>query len=183
MGRRQRVLLDVDGVLADFVTSAAKVVEAVTGAPLPADALEEWDIFRSYDEETRKKIYSACKVEGWCLGLEPYAGAVDFVRHLDEIADVYFVTSPMNGPHWAFEREQWLKKHFGTHHHKVVSTNAKYLCVGDVFVDDQFSHVEKWAKSHRHGVGVLWTQPYNLKDEWDYRATTYNHIIEYVCKG
>jgi hypothetical protein len=41
MGRRQRVLLDVDGVLADFVTSAAKVVEAVTGAPLPADALEE----------------------------------------------------------------------------------------------------------------------------------------------
>lgn len=180
---RQRVLLDVDGVLADFVSSAARVVERVTGAPLPVDALEEWDIFRSYPKEVQNEIYGACKTEGWCLALEPYQGAVDFVRRLDEVADVYFVTSPMGGPHWAYEREQWLKKHFGTHHHKVVSTNAKYLCVGDVFVDDKFSHVEKWSKFHRPGIGVLWTQPYNLKEEWGHRATKYDDIIEYVTLG
>jgi 5'(3')-deoxyribonucleotidase len=183
MGRRQRVLLDVDGVLADFVMPAGKVVEEVTGAPLPADAIEEWDLFRSYDEDTQSKIYTVCKAEGWCLAIEPYPGAVDFIKKLDEVADTFFVTSPMGGPHWAYERELWVKKHFGMHHHKVVSTSSKFICAGDVFVDDKFSHIEAWAKEYRHGLPILWTQPYNLKHEWGYRASTYNEILEYVTLG
>lgn len=180
MPRRQRVLLDVDGVLADFVTPASEVVMDVTGAPLPPDALEQWDIFRSYDKETQSEIYSACKKEGWCLAIRPYAGAVDFIRELNEVADVYFVTSPLGGPFWAYEREQWLKKHFGTHHHKVISTNAKYVCLGDIFVDDKFSHVLKWKEHHLHGTAVLWSQPYNKNEVWAHRATSYSSILELV---
>ncbi len=183
MGRRQRVLLDVDGVLADFWSAAEKVVLWATGKPLPDDVYEGLDMFRSYDTETQSRIYNQFKQAGWCLALQPYPGAADFISRLTAIADVYFVTSPMDGPNWAHERHLWLKEHFNVPSKQVVSTNAKYLCVGDVFVDDKFEHIVNWQKAHKSGIAVLWNQPYNTKDSWDYRAMTYDNVFDFVFPG
>lgn len=181
--KRQRILLDVDGVLADFVTPALEIVRNVTGAPVPEDALEDWDIFRAYPKDVQNKFYDAFKCEGWCMGLEPYPGSQEGIALLERVADVYFVTSPMHGPHWAYERTLWLKKYFGVPAKRVVHTNAKYLCVGDIFVDDKFDHVENWQKAHPHGCSVLWTQPYNRKNEWPHRATCWEEVHQLVSLG
>lgn len=180
MPRRQRVLLDVDGVLADFVTPALQVVEQITGAPPPVDATEDWDLFRAYDKKTQSKFYDVFKTEGWCRALQPYPGASEFIGQLERIADVYFVTSPMHGPHWAHERNLWLLENFDVPSKRVVSTNAKYLCVGDVFVDDKFSHVQTWKAAHPHGCAVVWSQPYNVNEVWAHRASSYDDIIQLV---
>lgn len=161
---KPRVLLDVDGVLADFLTPSLKVIESVTGEPVPPEYLTEWDFMRHYDKETSKKFYDIFKSEGWCFNLEVYPGAVEAVKELRGYADVYFVTSPMHGRHWAFERTEWLDKHFGARRDHVVHTNAKYLCVGDVLVDDKPSHIIEWELSHPKGTGLLWNQPYNKYD-------------------
>lgn len=180
--RRPRFLCDVDGVLADFVTPALKVVERVTGRPAPADAHEDWDLFRSYPEEVQEVFFREFKRKGWCLSLPVYCEALDGIRHILEIADVYFVTSPMNGPYWTHEREQWLAGHFGVNRNRIVHTNAKYLCVGDVFLDDKPEHVIEWSAHHPEACAVLWDQPYNRKHMQLRRADCWDRVVELVCE-
>lgn len=162
--KKPRVLLDVDGVLADFVTPALEVMKNVTGKPLPEDVLEDWDIFRSVDKSLQSHIYDEFKKEGWCYALKPYPGAIKGVSRLREIADVYFVTSPMHGPHWAYERTKWLIDLFNAKTGHVISTNAKYVCRGNVLIDDKTSHIVKWGEHHPDALRILWKQPYNEKD-------------------
>lgn len=181
--KKPRVLLDVDGVLADFVTPALQVVQQVTGKPAPKDATDDWDLFRAYDQETQAKFYNEFKKEGWCYALQPYPGALEGVNMLRDLADVYFVTSPMHGPHWSDERARWLVDYFGAKRNQVVSTNAKYVCAGDVLVDDKTSHVVKWLQHHERGLGVVWAQPYNIADtlpERAIRTLNWNDVVKSV---
>jgi 5'(3')-deoxyribonucleotidase len=62
---------------------------------------------------------------------------------------------------WASERQQWLAEHFGISHKHLVSTPAKYLVRGELFVDDKPEHVEQWQAANPCGVGVLWSRAYN----------------------
>ena len=176
---KPRVLLDVDGVLADFVTPALRVVEQITGAPPHPDCHTDWDLFKDYPKEVETKFYDEFKKEGWCAALPVYPGAQDGVEALRRVADVYFVTSPMHGPHWAFERTEWLVKHFGARYDHVVHTNAKYLCKGDILVDDKWQHLNNWFGQHADGVGILWEQPYN-KDRWSICTNDWNVVLQHV---
>lgn len=175
--KKKRVLFDVDGFLLDFTTPALVVVEEVTGLPAPANAAEEWDLFRDYPEEVQAQFYNEFNKEGWCLGLKPYPGAVDGVHAVRSFADVFFVTSPMHGPHWAFERTRSLQYHFDATSKEVVHTSSKFLCVGDLFVDDKYDHVVEWSSYHPNGVALLWDQPYNRKYNYPLRVTSWMEIL------
>ena len=180
MNAQTRVLLDVDGVLADFLTPAIKVVQDITGAPPSADAMKDWNIFRGYDKKTENKFYDVFKSEGWCMSLELYPGARAGVQLLrDNDLDVYFVTSPMHGRNWYYERAAWLMKHFDAKHDHVIHTNAKHVCVGRVLVDDKPAHVENWQASHPLSTGILWDRPYNQEvTRWITRANSWDFVLE-----
>lgn len=174
--RKPRVLLDADGVVIDFANPAIKAMEKITGKPVPDDVLEDWDMFRSYDKETQGKFYKEFNREGWCLDLPVYPGAQEGVEMLRQLADVYFVTSPMFGPHWAYERSLSLIRNFGAKNNQIIHTNAKYICVGDVLVDDKTDHVVKWSLNHPKGHALLWDQPYNRKHEGSVRVKSWLEV-------
>lgn len=179
MNAHRRVLLDVDGVLADFLSAAKQVVMDVTGRPLSELALQDWNIFRLYDKETENKFYEVFKREGWCMSLAPYFRAqegVELLRKAD--LDVYFLTSPMHGRHWAYERAAWLMKHFGAKNDHIIQTNAKYVCKGRVLVDDKPAHVENWQGAHPGGIGILWDRQYNQGSHWKPRTNGWNVVRE-----
>ncbi len=62
------------------------------------------------------------------------------------------------------EREQWLEANFGFHHKQIVHTSAKYLCKGDVLIDDKPDNLILWAAEHPDGLALLWNQSYNNKE-------------------
>lgn len=177
---KRRALLDVDGMLLDFATPAKEVVRSITGEEPLHDILDDYDMFRQFDKDTQNKIYAAMKVPNWCLDIEPYPGAVDFIAKISQKVNVYFVTSPLGGPNWAHERELAIFKHFGFPRKYVVSTMSKEICVGDCFVDDKPAHVQKWAEHHKHGCAIVWDQPYNKNFVWPYRAKTWAELEELV---
>lgn len=161
MRAKKRLLCDVDGVLADFVSAAEHAVYRVLGLHLPEGARDEWDIFRSLASKDRARVYDALHEPGFCLGLTPLPGAVDGIREARRVADVYFVTSPMRGMTWTRERELWLERHFDARTAHVVHTSAKHLCVGDVFVDDKPDTVVAWREHHPRAVGFVWDGRHN----------------------
>jgi 5'(3')-deoxyribonucleotidase len=184
---RPVALLDCDGVLADFVGGFLKLLGATTDRWFTPEQVTHFDIGASLglspaESAAAKRAISS--TPGFCSALAVLPGAVDGVRALREIADVYIVTSPWNScPTWTHEREAWLKRHLGIPHSHVVHTSAKHLVRGDVFVDDKTEAVIAWQVVHPRGIGVQWHTPHNRLDEWSGPSTKSWAHVEAMTLG
>lgn len=172
---KPRVLLDVDGVLADFVGAFLAVVEQQLGRSHTAEDVHSFGIANSLN--LSKDEFDRCAEivgkPGFCRSLAVCPGAIEGVAQLRELAEVYIVTSPWNtNPTWTHDREQWLAEHFGIPSARVVHTSAKHLVRGDVLVDDKTETLRDWLRERDHGgIAVQWQTPHNRLDGWRGRAT------------
>jgi 5'(3')-deoxyribonucleotidase len=158
-----RVLVDVDGVLADFLAPSLPLLKELTGKDWDLSEFHSWDIFDTVDRQFEDAFFDRINCLGWCRNIPVFEGAQEAMARVAELADVYVVTSPMNHiPTWMHEREQWLKAHFNISPKKVVHTSAKYLCTGDVLIDDKPANVDAWL-NEQPGIGILFPQPYNQR--------------------
>lgn len=172
---RPRILLDVDGVLADFVTAFLAVVRFQLGRDHVPEDVTQFNLASSLG--LSKLEFDQCaeivSASGFCRTLSVYPGATDGVAALHRIADVYIVTSPWNSNRtWTYDREQWLAEHFGIPHSRVVHTSAKHLVRGDVLVDDKTETLHTWQAEHPTGRAIQWTTPHNRADAWEGWATS-----------
>jgi 5'(3')-deoxyribonucleotidase len=138
--------LDVDGILADFVSAALAIVHDVTGHRYTANDVTTWEVFDSIPEkDVQADVYAVMKARGGCLSIPVYQGAQEGVRRLQSYVDIACVTSPFRGsPTWAHEREVWLEKLFGISH--VIHAHRKERVHADFFVDDKPTHVDEWLR-------------------------------------
>jgi 5'(3')-deoxyribonucleotidase len=166
---RPTVLLDVDGILADFIGAALLALRAESGLVYSRDDIYTWEVFDSLPaaaQEHKPRVYELLKGRLGCFSMRPYDGAKEGVRRLEELAEVVIVTSPFPGSAtWASERENWLKSHFGIPHDRIIHAHNKRYIKGDFFVDDRTSHVLTWAEAHPEGRALLWTMRTNEGDE------------------
>jgi 5'(3')-deoxyribonucleotidase len=160
---RPTVLLDVDGVLADFTSAVLALIYDVTGRRYQAQDVTTWEVFDSIPEkEAQAEVYRILKGRGGCLGIPVCDEAKEGVARLREVADIVIVTSPFSGSEtWVHERNEWLYKHFGIERHDVIHANKKARIHGDVFIDDKPEHVDDWlsywgARGHGAALGLLW---------------------------
>ena len=185
--RRLRVLLDVDGVVANFVESFLREVEAVTGASFSHDDVTQYDLCKALGLSRRDEaaVYDRVGRAGWASRLSLYDGAREGVLALREASDLYFVTAPVwAAPTWAFDRSAWIRRHFGVRHDRVVFTAAKHLVAGDVFVDDKPEAIEAWRREHSRGRAVLWARPWNAGGGWfAERTENWGRVLELAREG
>lgn len=159
-----RVLLDVDGVVSAF---DEHLIDSV-GSSLTPMEIVKWDIFdliAQADNQTKKveALMLMDDPEFWAT-LPVKKGALEGVESLrNRGADVYWVTTPWwTCRGWDVVRRQWLVDNFPqTTVDHVVITSAKYLCAGDIFVDDKVDNVDKWVKHNKNGRGFIYSAPYN----------------------
>lgn len=170
---RPRVLLDVDGVLADFLTPFLYHINYHGGTSHELANMTKWDMYDSFSvpAEVRRLVDSKINEPGFARSLEVLPGSQDGVRALKEIADVYIVTSPWSSPTWFHDRRLWLKDWFGIGGDHLISTKAKHVCAGDALIDDKTSTLERWGQCHPRGLPIRWPGPNNLWDQ-DYDGVT-----------
>lgn len=85
--------------------------------------------------------------------LEPIEGAIESVKQLFPLFDVYFLTVPMyRVPHSYTGKRIWLETHFGElAEHRLILTHRKDLAIGDYLIDDSTRHgVDKFTGKHIH---------------------------------
>lgn len=178
---RPTVLIDTDGVKADFLRCALRVVKEVTGKAFTPEDFKTWDIFDTIGKEHEKACYAEFDKPGFCAGFQPYPGAIEGVKALQNIADVYAITSPMySSPHWMWERSQWLFEHFGIRFKNIYQCAEKYRVHGDFLIDDKLDHIVQWtrywAKHKLFVTGLLWDQPYNREVPEDSGPPTWGRV-------
>jgi len=178
-------LIDVDEVLADFVTPALVIVSEVVGRPwgLEDATSDQWDMFAVLSPEEKAAVFLRMNEKGFCAGLQPTPGSQDFVRELRKYRNVYPVTAPHHDSlYWITERNQWLGEHFGIDRKHVIHTNSKHICQGQEFLDDNPDHVRRWQGSHPNGRGMLWSTSHNqrLKGHEDIRVYAWEEVLRQV---
>lgn len=178
---RTRVLLDCDGVLADFKSSALDLIERFTGRrEVPKT---DWDLFGHMTPEARSQVEEAIYAEGWCHSLRPFPDAQEAVREMLQVAEVYIVTTPYyRHKTWCYERTLWLYEHFGIPEQHVIFARDKHLVQGDVFVDDKPAHVRDWREHHPEGQGIMWSGWLHERnmDMEPYRTQDWGDVLKYV---
>jgi 5'(3')-deoxyribonucleotidase len=186
------VLLDCDGPLADFVGACAAELSRY-GVTRRLEDVTKFNLEAAWGLTQAQKniLTNAYRRRGFCEEITPQPGAVDAVKRLHKVADVFCVTTPMwSGPTWQHERVNWLREHFDIDRNHVVLTGAKHLVHGDVFVDDKAEAVSEW-RTHRGGLGILWAMPHNHdvwhSGEWrGARTSDWEHVIgctEGIARG
>lgn len=161
--RKPVVLLDVDGVLADF---CGAVIEHLRGVGVSKDEsqITDYDIPKALmlTEEARWHFFSLLEWDGLHSVLKPYSDALEAWEELNSLSEVHVVTKPFaRSRSWMFSRLSWLEKHFGLGPDEVTFTARKELVWGDVLVEDDHRNLEKWRNKWKRGKPVLISRPWN----------------------
>jgi len=160
------ILLDVDGVCADFTGMVRRIVASTSGGTMP-DPVTEWGFIKALPRDVRYAVEDALDGDGPWTDMEPIPGALDAVKAFRKAGHrVVFVTSPWAScTDWAYVRTGWLRRNMGAGMQDVVITSAKELVRGDVFVDDKPENVAAWREPDYPGRlrGYIWDAPYNRK--------------------
>jgi len=180
------VLLDVDDVVANCSGAMSDIYYAKTGLTVDMTKFKSWNFFDNIAHPDYPGIVdhidSQMRMSGFCMELQPFDGAVDGVMRLKEIAEVFFVTSPYEGPNWHHERENWLRHHFKVGRDRVLQASAKFLVRGELFIDDKPESCIAWLKHMQTGNAFIWDRPYNrnIEGSWLPRFHDWDQVYAYV---
>jgi 5'(3')-deoxyribonucleotidase len=157
------IFLDLDGVLADFVSGAIAAAEL----PVTAEQVEHWNFFEEYmdDDEFTKRINDTMYF--WD-DLAVYPWAHELVGYLKTKGDIVYCTSPGNHDEAATGKLNWLRRHgfLSKHSKNYVLTHYKWLLAGRdrILVDDSDQQCRSFELSG--GASVIFPQKWNRMFDW-----------------
>ena len=157
-----RVLCDVDDVVANFLQLFISALNA-SGVRYVDHSWQRpsWDLAKEFKltQAEEDKVYDLINLPGIAnTAMHPMPGAIEGVKRLAKIADVYFITSNLrSSPTWVYDRDKWLVRHFGEEQgSKVVHIHDKFIIPGDLLVDDKAENCRKWQAAWPAGLALYW---------------------------
>lgn len=144
--RRLRVLVDMDGVIADFEGGFLKKYKQKFPNE-PFISLEDrrgfW-VSTQYGEmrsDLCEKAISIWESKNFFMELEPLPGGVEALKEMAKMenTDVFICTSPIKHYcHCPYEKYAWVEKHLGPEFlEQIILTRDKTIVTGDILIDDK----------------------------------------------
>ncbi len=183
--QRPRVLVDVDGVVADFTGATLPHINRILGTSHGPDAVTGYRFSQVFDMNADQvtALHLAWGVPGFCQRIAPFTGAAAGVQQLAQISDVYAVTMPLSALEtWTAERDRWLWTHLEIPQNRVIHAHgtAKAIVSGDVLIEDNGDNLAAWLLANPDGIGILWSRPYNQDVDVGLRVSTWAEVIDLV---
>ena len=164
MEKKKRILLDCDGVLADWAGYLLKKLDC----GLTVDDIYDFKI-RLVLKELRgnamaKRSSVICSTTSFVSSQPKLAWADELVSLSRSLGDVIVLTSPWQSVGWYDARIQWLKG-LGFKQDDVIVGRAKSWVAAVLFVDDKPANIIDWAVDNPSGRAVLLAWPCNVKHD------------------
>lgn len=160
-------MLDMDGVLADWITGVLEMANAANeagghpAAPMLAEQVTRFEIDRCFDADQLPLILDAMADPALYGSLNPIPGAAEAIEGLRAAGvHVGVLSSPdLNNPTCASAKLAWLERHFGRDlAAEAILTKDKTQVRCDLLVDDK---PEILGRCRPEWTQVVFDQPYN----------------------
>lgn len=144
--RPVRVLVDMDGVLADFESGLLQGFRRrFPGEPhVPLEQRRGFlasEQYRALRPDLEEKVASVYEAPGFFLNLEPIPGALDALREMNAMQDteVFICTTPLRKyDHCVVEKYRWVEQNLGPQFvERIILTRDKTVVMGDLLIDDK----------------------------------------------
>lgn len=151
------ILVDMDGVLADWETAYVETYRAL----YPDARIPDPGTRTSYrtDEPHARAVWAS---EGLYARMTPIAGAKTALQEIESGlgAEIRICSAPAYDNHSCLsEKTQWLTRHLGEKYARTaIFTTDKTLARGDILIDDKPTVTGLYEPTWRH---VIYSQPYN----------------------
>jgi len=177
--KRKQILLDQDGVLADFLSGAIKVLNRAYGRDITLEQYsKEFGKWGTYDYYgiTVEQFWEPIDDEfNFWMNLEPMPWATKLYTALAAIGDVTIVTMPGADPDCGRQKLQWLDYHLGIKHDEVFLGARKYLMAGNgVLIDDYHKNTDAFIENG--GQAIL------IPSTWNKFDTSFEEIWDIISK-
>lgn len=143
MKKSRIILIDMDGVIADFRKGFfEQYKERFPEKPLPDPISDpaQFYIEDNYPAEFKEAIQEIYRSPGFFIKLPAIEGALEALEEMSQSENEIFIcTSPiLENPGSAQEKLAWVFKHLGeSWRRKVIITKDKTLVKGDILIDDK----------------------------------------------
>lgn len=153
---RKRILLDIDGVLADFVAGVAKLHGEDPGSVCTWNFFEQWGL-------TASDFWTPLGREFWAS--LPLTSESMRVLEMCEAAvgkqNVALLTSPCETDGCLEGKRDWVQKCFPDYRHRLLIGAAKEFCASpsSLLIDDHDKNCEAFIAAG--GVACVFPRPWN----------------------
>lgn len=157
------LLIDMDGVLVDFVPHWLNYLNLFEGIDLKPEHMTKYALHETEAGAAAvkgndvKALYRPFTTPGFFRTAPMMPGAREFIRKLQELertrAFQFFIVTHPSGPDSAKEKIEWLEKTFGPV--KTIMTNHKYLINGDMLVDDCVEYVHRFIRAQPNAKALI----------------------------
>lgn len=165
----EAIYLDMDGVLADFVTSSilalGRTPEEVLPRVKPGDYNGIYDALGMSESEFWKRIdaLGGGRAPGSLLweNMTPYPWRDKVLAACRKIAPTWILTAPSRNPGSSFGKVAWLQEWLGASFRDYVLAPRKWHLArpGALLIDDHDENVSKWRE--RGGEAILFPRLWN----------------------
>jgi hypothetical protein len=166
------ILLDMDGVLANFSLAASLVHGQGKARPTHWNWYEDWGI-------TGKEFWAPIHELGggfYKRWVQPYPWAVDVLRLVADADDFIIYSAPSSSEYGYSGKKAWIDKYLQPYHDKPIKIHVgsdKWLMAGKdrLLIDDYDENIKKFREHGGHTV--TFPQPWNSQKEVEPGDLTY----------
>jgi len=165
-GERRVVLVDMDGVIADFEGGFLKNWrERHPDKPsIPLEHRTTFYIADQYPQEWRELVRQIMLAPGFYRNLEPIPGSIAALQEMSELGfEVFICSRPLSEyKNCVLEKYEWVEEHLGEDWVKrIILTRDKTIIKADILIDDRPEIRGVAMPSWEH---ILCDQPYNREE-------------------
>jgi len=164
--------LDMDGVIVDFMAPICRHFK-----------IEKKDCttykFEELFPDRSKEAIAYYAKKGYFRNLNPYPGALDFIKKLQRLKNVrvWFVSKPSKHSAYTWsDKVEWINEHTPDLLETTILTQDKSLIAVDVFIDDDPENLEINCAKHK----FLFDQYWNKNETRFSRVKSYRELYEKI---
>jgi 5'-nucleotidase len=151
----KRILVDMDGVIADVYTRFFELYEKETGKK---KTMEEIIGFK--EAEAFPEVYRWVETPGFFRTIPVMNESQRVLKLLNERYDIVIVSMATEFPYSLTDKQLWLNDNFPFISWKqVVLCGNKNLIKADLMIDDHFKNLDNFE-----GDTIMYLQPHNIND-------------------